>query len=904
MILTEIQLNGVRRFTSPIKLEGLGPGLNILALPNESGKSTLLLALRAALMWRHSSGGEQIKSLASYGGSEPHIILRFMWGSVPCAFEKRFLKKKGARLLMGGEQYQGDEAEEKIRNLLGLNDLINKNSVATGLWSALLVPQGESQYLPELTDAGYTSIRSCLDQGSGSVAPAGGGKAALLLSRVREKLSPLLTEKKGEPTGGYKQALHKEAELTERFEQLKANRLRLADDLTALERDRRVLRDLENPERRAEAKSQLEQVRQERDRVSQFALKEKEVLAGVRLAEGVYETLKAEQLRRCENRDRQKELSEQMQSAQQQLAQLRDHALHAQDKLTEAGNKRKKAHEQYERSDRRNKSITRQRLLEQDQEALKSDRTVLHRLEQASAVWRQAQAAFKACRVDQKAVDVLRKAERDCDKLQLQMEAQAPSVSLHLLPEAADRVTVNGSLCSESTFKVLEQTRIEIEGVGALSITPALQEQQGAQARWHDAKKQLEQALQKVGCSTMAEAEQAFDIYRQTKAEQDAAQRAVLSCLPENRQSTDQVSAVIASYQEQIADKEATLQQRSAELTTEQVTLFAEGEILQAAESDLEVEQALSVFREAQREEEDKVAVLKSIQSDETQKAADVSELGRALERARHEEETAQKHKTDAALEAESAQAELSLKDAHSKNEALAQEMAAEARSLSDLEGDIRRREEALSAQDGRIRGLHGDVRACEERVRQAEGEGLDEQIAETERLIKQAEHECRGYARESAALTLLKQTLEAAEQEQTERYLAPLVKVMQPAFSTVFPDMTLSLDASFGVQAITRRQTEQFSDLSMGTREQIAVLARLGFAQLLHQQQGKSLLVLDDALSFSDKQRRERLFEVLTDAARHFQILILTCRDDILSELGGHTLHLRPCEEMAELRV
>ena len=57
MILTEIQLNGVRRFTSPIKLEGLGPGLNILALPNESVNSTLLLDLRAELLWRNSSGG-------------------------------------------------------------------------------------------------------------------------------------------------------------------------------------------------------------------------------------------------------------------------------------------------------------------------------------------------------------------------------------------------------------------------------------------------------------------------------------------------------------------------------------------------------------------------------------------------------------------------------------------------------------------------------------------------------------------------------------------------------------------------------------------------------------------------------------------------------------------------------
>ena len=46
----------VSKFTHPMRLEGFGDGINVLAGPNECGKSTLLSALRAVLFERHWSG--------------------------------------------------------------------------------------------------------------------------------------------------------------------------------------------------------------------------------------------------------------------------------------------------------------------------------------------------------------------------------------------------------------------------------------------------------------------------------------------------------------------------------------------------------------------------------------------------------------------------------------------------------------------------------------------------------------------------------------------------------------------------------------------------------------------------------------------------------------------------------
>ena len=47
MKLVSVTLCDVRRFTRPVTLAGIGPGLNVLAAPNEDGKSTLFDALQA-----------------------------------------------------------------------------------------------------------------------------------------------------------------------------------------------------------------------------------------------------------------------------------------------------------------------------------------------------------------------------------------------------------------------------------------------------------------------------------------------------------------------------------------------------------------------------------------------------------------------------------------------------------------------------------------------------------------------------------------------------------------------------------------------------------------------------------------------------------------------------------------
>ena len=53
--ITRLRVEQMRRFRLPLELGGFEPGLNIVAAPNEAGKSTLVRAIRAAFFERHRS---------------------------------------------------------------------------------------------------------------------------------------------------------------------------------------------------------------------------------------------------------------------------------------------------------------------------------------------------------------------------------------------------------------------------------------------------------------------------------------------------------------------------------------------------------------------------------------------------------------------------------------------------------------------------------------------------------------------------------------------------------------------------------------------------------------------------------------------------------------------------------
>ena len=77
----------------------------------------------------------------------------------------------------------------------------------------------------------------------------------------------------------------------------------------------------------------------------------------------------------------------------------------------------------------------------------------------------------------------------------------------------------------------------------------------------------------------------------------------------------------------------------------------------------------------------------------------------------------------------------------------------------------------------------------------------------------------------------------------------------------------------------------------------------RLALAELLCDRGLPAVVVLDDALVFSDDERMQRMFGVLERAAKRLQILVLTCRERLFENLAGTRLHLESPSPSAEAR-
>ena len=74
--LRRIAVDGFRKFREPMVIDGLTDGLNIVIEPNETGKSTLLEALRTAFFVRHGTKIQLAQSFARYGEAVGEDIRR------------------------------------------------------------------------------------------------------------------------------------------------------------------------------------------------------------------------------------------------------------------------------------------------------------------------------------------------------------------------------------------------------------------------------------------------------------------------------------------------------------------------------------------------------------------------------------------------------------------------------------------------------------------------------------------------------------------------------------------------------------------------------------------------------------------------------------------------------------
>lgn len=115
----------------------------------------------------------------------------------------------------------------------------------------------------------------------------------------------------------------------------------------------------------------------------------------------------------------------------------------------------------------------------------------------------------------------------------------------------------------------------------------------------------------------------------------------------------------------------------------------------------------------------------------------------------------------------------------------------------------------------------------------------------------------------------------------------------MQHYLPLLMPGATVEMDAGLAPATLTRArlggtvESGQLQELSFGAREQLRIISRFAYADLLQEAGRPTLLILDDALVHSDAPRLAQMKRVLFDAAQRHQVLLFTCHPENWRDMG-----------------
>jgi hypothetical protein len=194
-----------------------------------------------------------------------------------------------------------------------------------------------------------------------------------------------------------------------------------------------------------------------------------------------------------------------------------------------------------------------------------------------------------------------------------------------------------------------------------------------------------------------------------------------------------------------------------------------------------------------------------------------------------------------------------------------------------------------LHSQELIVRELEAALRAQFDDDVESAAIAADERKLEAEKLALDLETEV-------AALRLLDQSFTGVFQSDHNRIVRPIVNRMAPYLRAVFPQAEMELNTSFMPTRLKRDGDDEVLErLSHGAREQISIVVRMGLGRVLSDRGAEAPLILDDALVYADDQRIEAMFGALQEAARHHQVIVLTCRERTFARLDGQKLHLEP---------
>ena len=472
------------------------------------------------------------------------------------------------------------------------------------------------------------------------------------------------------------------------------------------------------------------------------------------------------------------------------------------------------------------------------------------------------------------------------------LSAVATVVSFDFAPDRLSEITVNDDSLADgqTSVQTVETTVIAIPGYGLISIDPVVQDSDKLLSQQQEANRDLSNALEAGGVKSPEAAEEEY------ARRKDLLDKAVLAGQTAGLHApvTEEHEAGAEALLNYIGSLKVTLEREMGELELE---ALPDRKIVDEAMREVQrvADEARDVLGPARAALDSPQEELGQIQKN-LGAFSDRHEGGRQrLERLQTDLAEAAEKKSDEDLQAAIKTAEGDLAGQRKVVSELEAKRAGE--TVSQLDARISRLEQALRERQQKRGSLKEQIAGLQSRVEVLEGVGLDEAIQKKVREMELCQEQMAKYQREVQVLTLLLTALRSAESDAKERYLSPVLKRVRPYLQLLFPGADITIDENLHIVGVVREggEEESFDHLSMGTQEQIAVLIRLAFAEMLVEQGHPATVILDDALVFSDDRRMERMFDILNMVANKVQIIVLTCREQLFEGVGGHHLSLQP---------
>jgi DNA repair exonuclease SbcCD ATPase subunit len=870
LVLRRLTIGNFRKFRDPICIEGLCAGLNVVIEPNEAGKSTLLEALRAAFFVRHSTKGQLAQSYLPHGDAVgPEISVAFDVAGNPWHVSKRFLRGASVELEGPAGRAQGEDAEVRLQELLGAarGSSSRVDPATQGVLGLLWVMQGDGLDTrppgPMVRDA----VHATLEGEVGAI--LGGAVHDAVRTRVDAQFAEYWTatgrlggrqtaasERHSDAAAAADEAETRLAALERNFGELDDARARLK----LLDRD---IADSEGGTERADLEKSLGVARV----ASQLLATRR---AEHDAAKTRYDALEDLSLRHASAIDQRERLVETQAEADALNSAARteiDEAQAAHDAAREITQEARLAKQAAADALAQGEATLLEARHKEARQAARERHVELLALEQA------LESALEASEklIPGDAIEELEASEREIAEARALLDAGAVRIALE---GNLDGIALDGTPWDGSERLVSSDARIMLSDQAAILVKPPAGTQ-SAEARLGGARETLAGLLAQWNVESLAAARVRNEAARDAAADIRTLAARIETATPADSgmglaAGPEALKLLVASLGEETAEPvEAVSLETLAAAAAHTAKLLARSEVVEQSKlDDLREAEARSAPRASDAAVAAAALDNNRFQLEAIEARAEFAGLGDALAAARE---------TLAVAAVELAEAE---------RNATAHDEAAILRRIATIDARTR-------AASNRRGELDRAIAQLEAAIEIEGGKGLADRAVAAREEADAAAAALHRISEEAAAIKMLRAALDDARAAASQSFVGPITRRAQHYIDRVLPASEPRFADDLALGAVVRAGiAEDSATLSRGTQEQLAILTRLAFADMLLEEGQPVSLILDDPLAYSDDARLEIMSEILVDAAQRMQIIILTCRDRAFRHLPG--THLR----------